>query len=337
MDTGFVAQPVRIRRYAAVLMALALGLLAPRAAHAQRAEGSFQRSVTVSASAEVDVVAGSGSIEVRQGAAGRVDVSARIRADGQWGWRRSPLSPAERVRQIEANPPVEQRGNTVRIGYIAEEALRDSVSVSYVVTVPPGTTLRTSTGSGSQDMDVDGSVEARSGSGSLKIRRAGELRANTGSGGVTADTVTGSLTVTTGSGSIRIAGVGGAIAARTGSGGIEITQTGRGDVHVSSNSGTVRVLGIRGGVDASTSSGGLHLQGEMAANWRLSASSGHVTVDLPKGQRFELDANSNSGHIDVGFPITVQGRVDRRSVRGAVDGGGPLLHVRTSSGGISIQ
>jgi hypothetical protein len=58
-----------------------------------------------------------------------------------------------------------------------------------VVTVPPGTTLRTSTGSGSQDIDVDGSVEARSGSGSLKIRRAGELRTNTGSGGVVADAV----------------------------------------------------------------------------------------------------------------------------------------------------
>jgi hypothetical protein len=336
MTTGFT-HPVRIRRYAAALTALAVGVLAPRAAHAQRAEGSFQRSVTVTASADVDVVAGSGSIEVRQGAAGRVEISGRIRADGQWGWRPSQLSPAERVRQLEANPPVEQRGNTVRIGYIAQDALRNSVSVSYVVTVPPGTTLRTNTGSGSQEIDVDGSVEARSGSGSLKIRRAGELRANTGSGGITADTVTGALTATAGSGSIRIASVGGAIAARTASGGIEITQAGRGDVHVSSSSGTVRVRGIHGGLDASTSSGGLDVQGEMSASWRLSASSGHVRVDLPKGQRFTLDANSSSGHIDVDFPMTVQGRVDRRSVRGAIDGGGPLLHVRTSSGGISIQ
>ena len=73
-------------------MVLAVGVLPPRAAHAQRAEGSFQRSVTVTASAEVDVVAGSGSIEVRQGAAGRVDISARIRTDAQWG-RRSAAQP----------------------------------------------------------------------------------------------------------------------------------------------------------------------------------------------------------------------------------------------------
>jgi DUF4097 and DUF4098 domain-containing protein YvlB len=75
----------------------------------------------------------------------------------------------------------------------------------------------------------------------------------------------------------------------------------------------------------------------MAADWRLSASSGHVTVELPRGQRFDLDATSTSGHIDVDFPVKVTGRVERRSIRGPVGGGGPLLRVRTSSGGISIH
>ena len=95
--------------------------------------------------------------------------------------------------------------------------------------------------------------------------------------------------------------------------------------------------GVRGAVDASTSSGGLHIEGEMAADWRLSASSGHVTVDLPRSQQFALDANSTSGHIDVDFPITLPGRADRKSIRGSVGSGGPLLRVRTSSGGISIR
>ena len=328
---------MRVWRNAAAVVALTVGIAAPRAVHAQRAEGAFQKTLTVSGPADVDVVTGSGSIEIRQGAAGRVDVSARIRANDGWGWRRTQLSPEERVRRIEANPPVQQEGTKVRIGYITQEELRDSVSVSYVVTVPPGATLRTNSGSGSQDVDVDGSIDAHSGSGSLKIRRAGAVRASTGSGSVTAETITTAFQATTGSGSIQVARVGGAITARTGSGSIEITQTGSGDVNVSSNSGSVRVHGVRGGVSASTSSGGLHIDGEMAAEWRLSASSGHVTVDLPKSQRFDLDANSSSGHIDVDFPMTLPGRSDRRSIRGAVGGGGPLLHVRTSSGGISIQ
>src|SRR5262245_49955407 len=321
----------------AFAVVLTVGVLAPSAAYAQRAEGSFQKTVTVAGPADLDVTSGSGCIEVRQGAAGRVEVSGRIQASDGWGLRRPQLSAGERVRRLEANPPVEQKGNPVRIGYIAPAELRENVSVSYVVTVPPGATVRTNTGSGSQAIDVDGSVDAHSGSGSLKITRAGGLRASTGSGGVTADTITAAFHATTGSGSIHARSVAGAITAKTGSGGIAITQTARGDVNVSSSSGTVRVHGVRGRVDASTSSGGLYIEGEMAADWRLSASSGRVTVDLPRGQRFELDANSNSGHIDVDFPIKVSGRIDRRTVRGAVDGGGPLLHVRTSSGGISIQ
>ena len=320
----------------AAVVVLTAGVLAPQSAHAQRAEGSFQRTVTVTGSADVDVVSGSGSIEVREGTAGRVEISGRINANDGWG-RRSQLSAEERVRRLEATPPVEQRGNVVRIGHITQEELRDAVSISYVVTVPPGAMLRTKTGSGSQDIDVDGTVEAHSGSGSLRIRRAGALRASTGSGGVTAESIAAAFHATTGSGSIRVASSGGPITAKTGSGGIEITQTGRGDVAVSSSSGTVRVRGVRGGVDASTSSGGLHIAGEMAADWRLSASSGRVTVDLPRDQRFDLDATTTSGRIDVDFPVTVTGRAERRSIRGPVGGGGPLLRVRTSSGGISIQ
>ena len=75
----------------------------------------------------------------------------------------------------------------------------------------------------------------------------------------------------------------------------------------------------------------------MARDWRLSTASGSVTVDVPSNQGLELDANTGSGRIDVDFPITVSGTIGKRSLRGSARGGGPLLHVRTSSGGISIQ
>jgi hypothetical protein len=75
----------------------------------------------------------------------------------------------------------------------------------------------------------------------------------------------------------------------------------------------------------------------MAREWRLSSSSGHITVDVPANQGLELDANSNSGNINVDFPVSVSGTIGKHSLRGSVRGGGPLLHVRTSSGGISIQ
>ena len=99
----------------------------------------------------------------------------------------------------------------------------------------------------------------------------------------------------------------------------------------------MRVRGVQGGLRASTTSGSLAIEGQPAGEWRLSSSSGHVTVDVPSSQGFELDANTGSGHIDVDFPITVSGTIGRRALRGAARGGGPLLYVRTGSGGISIR
>ena len=305
---------------------------------AQRAEGSFEKTLTVGQQPDIEIMSGSGSIEVRQGSAGRVEVRARVRA-GDWGWSRSGLSAQERVKRIEANPPVEQQGSTVRIGEIKDPDVRDGVSISYDVTVPPGSVLRSKSGSGSQQIEgVDGQLVVSSGSGSLTVRRSGgRVRASTGSGGITVHDVGGALEASTGSGSIDGTGVKGPITARTSSGSIEITQTGGGDVEASSSSGSIKVRGVQGGVRASTTSGSLAIEGQMARDWRLSSSSGHVTVNVPASQGFELDASSSSGRINTDFPITVSGTIGKHALRGAARGGGPLLHVRTSSGGISIQ
>ena len=326
------------RRHSAAVIVVAAMLMTACTVEAQRVEGSFEKTLTVEQQTDVEIMSGSGSIEVRQGTAGRVEIRARIRA-GDWGWSRSGLSAQERVKRVEANPPVEQQGNTVRIGDIKDPDLRDGVSISYDVTVPPGTALRSKSGSGSQRIEgVDGDLVVSTGSGSVNVRRSGgRVRASTGSGGVTAQDVGGAFEASTGSGSIDGTGVKGPISARTSSGSIEVTQTGGGDVEASSSSGSIKVRGVQGAVRASTTSGSLAIEGQMARDWRLSSSSGHVTVSVPANQGFELDASSSSGRIDTDFPITVSGTIGKHALRGAARGGGPLLHVRTSSGGISIQ
>jgi len=325
-------------RHNAAVIVVAAMLMTACTVEAQRVEGSFEKTLTVGQQTDVEIMSGSGSIEVRQGTVGRVEIRARVRA-GDWGWSRSGLSAQERVKRIEARPPVEQQGNTVRIGDIKDADLRDGVSISYDVTVPPGTALRSKSGSGSQRIEgVDGDLVVSTGSGSVNVRRSGgRVRASTGSGGVTAQDVGGAFEASTGSGSIDGMGVKGPISARTSSGSIEVTQTGGGDVEASSSSGSIKVRGVQGGVRASTTSGSLAIEGQMARDWRLSSSSGHVTVSVPSNQGFELDASSSSGRIDTDFPITVSGTIGKHALRGAARGGGPLLHVRTSSGGISIQ
>ena len=51
---------------------------------AQRAEGSFQRTLTVNGPPEIEIVTGSGRIEVRQGPAGRIEITGRIQASDGW-------------------------------------------------------------------------------------------------------------------------------------------------------------------------------------------------------------------------------------------------------------
>jgi len=313
--------------------------LAPAAAAAQTVEGSFRRSLTVSGQADIEVETGSGRIEVRQGPAGQVEINGRIRASNSWGgWNRSRLSPEERVRRIEASPPIQQAGSVIRVGHIEDEELRNGVSVSYTLTIPANSKLVSKTGSGSQLIEgVRGQVQSTAGSGSIVAREVGALSASTGSGSITADRVEGSFRASTGSGAIEATGVTGAITAKTGSGGIDVAQTGDGNVDVSSSSGTVNVRGVRGALRGSTTSGGLHVQGEPRGEWLLETSSGGVRVDVPDGAGFELDARTSSGGIDVDMPVSVVGAIGRRSLRGSVRGGGPRLEVRTSSGSIKIR
>jgi hypothetical protein len=327
-------------RLGRVMLAVTIAALVPASASAQRAEGSFERTLTVGATPEVEISAGSGRIEVRAGSSNRVEITARIRA-GDWGsgwFGRSGLSPEERVRRVQEKPPVDQSGNRIRIGYFSSEEWREGVSISFTIAVPAGANVVARTGSGSQQIEaVAGSVESHAGSGSLTLRGIGTgLRASTGSGSITVDGVRGAFHATSGSGSIRGTGIAGAMTAKTSSGGIDLEQAGSGEVDVSSSSGTVRVRGVRGGLQASTSSGGLIVEGALASGWRLSASSGSIRIDLPRDQGFDLDATTGSGSIKVDFPVTVTGTAGRRSLQGSAQGGGPLLRVRTSSGGISI-
>ena len=180
-------------------LALAWFALAPQAA-AQTAEGSFERTLRVTGPVELDVRSGSGRIRVIAGAGDTVRIAARLRADNAW----FSGDATARIREIEKNPPVEQTGNSIRLGRFADETIARNISISYDVTVPARTTVNARTGSGSIDIgDVSGPVDANTGSGSITVGRvAAAVTASTGSGSI-AVTGAGSLNARTGSGSIR--------------------------------------------------------------------------------------------------------------------------------------
>jgi hypothetical protein len=301
-------------------------------AHAA-ARGSFQRTLTVTGPVDLDVSTGAGDIDVRSGAVGSVQVTGRIKVSG-WG-----DNGEEKVRRLEQNPPVEQNGNSIRIGYIQDPELRHNVSIDYQIVVPQATNLTSHTGSGDQKIDgIKGPLEARSGSGDMHISSIGSrVEAHTGSGTLQMSSINGDVRARTGSGNIQGDGVAGGFDAETGSGDVGLRQTASGEVRVRTGSGGVDLHGVRSMVNADTGSGDVDIEGTPGGEWRLSAGSGTIKLRIPREAGFDLDASTSSGDIELSHSVAVSGNISRHSIHGKAGNGGSLVEVRTGSGNIEIE
>ena len=323
---------MKLKRYFLPLAAMLLA--ASLFASADSARGSFNRTLSVSDMVNVDIRTGSGNITLRSGNSGTVSIVARINARGSDG-----MNADEKVRIIEANPPIVQSGNTIRIGQFDRRELRQNVSISYELVVPESTHLVARTGSGNETIrGITGPVNIESGSGTLSlINIGGELKASTGSGDIHLDQIRGPVKVNTGSGEIRAQGVSGEFTASTGSGDVTMRQNSPGAVRVGTGSGNILLNGINGELRADTGSGDINAQGTVSRPWRLHTGSGGVRLRLPSSLGYDLDARTDSGSIHVQQPITMQGSISRSHVQGKVLGGGALLELETGSGDIRID
>jgi len=165
-------------------------------------EGRFDRSLSVNGPVDLNIRTGAGGIRIDTGPTNSVHVIARIRVNG---WFEG--DPERRVKQIEANPPIQQDGNRIRIGPVGDNELYQHVSIEYELTVPEATSVYSAAGSGGQTIrNVRGPVHATAGSGGIRI-----------------DGTQGDVHVTAGSGGIRLTGIRGAVVARVGSGGITLS------------------------------------------------------------------------------------------------------------------
>jgi DUF4097 and DUF4098 domain-containing protein YvlB len=248
------------------------------AAQSERARGTFERTLTVNGPVELNVRTGSGNIDIRTGTGDRVQVTGRISASSRDG-----VDAAERVRRVEAAPPITQAGNVIRIGDTNDDPNYRNVSISYELVVPANTRLNAQTGSGNQTIgSVDGAVRTQTGSGNIRIQRTGgSLHAQTGSGNIDADSV------------------GGEVHAQTGSGSVEVRQIARGDVMVQTGSGSVTLtlpqdagytLNAQTGSGSISTSQPLTVQGRIARN--------HVTGTVRGGGNM-VHVRTGSGSIDI--------------------------------------
>lgn len=312
------------RRYILVtLMAVVIALIAPVSAFSA-VRGSFQRTLQVNGTVDLQVLTHSGDINVQAGPAGTVSIRAKIHSgnNGLMEMLGGGVSDPT-IHNIEQNPPIRQTGNMVKIDYPGYK----NVSIDYDITVPADTRLKIDTGSGNQTVrGLQGGATLHAGSGDLRL-----------------DDLNGAVHVETGSGNISANGLAGAFEARAGSGDINVGLNGGGTVRAHTGSGDVRLRGINGELFAETGSGDVIAEGKIAGGWTVHTGSGDVNVRLPGNSSYEVELSTSSGTLTVNDPVTttVQGKVNeggnRHHMAGKVRNGGPTLRVSTGSGDVKID
>jgi DUF4097 and DUF4098 domain-containing protein YvlB len=208
---------------------VAVAALGLAASTALASEATFERTLTVSGQVQLSVATGSGNIHLTRGAGNQVHIFGKVKA----GWGVSEA----RVKEIAANPPIEQTGNIVRIGSHHENL--HNISIDYEIQAPENALLEA--GSGSGDITVDGVGE--------------------------------NAKISTGSGNIHATGLHGGFSVSTGSGDIYAEQTGAGDVKATTGSGNMELRNLHGGLRRQNGfrghQGGWNADGGLEAGDRL--------------------------------------------------------------------
>ncbi len=260
------------------------------------AEASFDRTLSVGSSPIVYVFTGSGSIHISPGSENQMHIAGHVKSNGGWFG-----GSEDRVKQIAANPPINQNGNVIHIGKKDDDWMRN-IAIDYEITLPRGA-----------------DVNAGSGSGDLRINE-----------------VAGGLKASTGSGSIEAQGIGGAVALDTGSGDIRAGLMNPSSTKAETGSGSIRIKGVKGSLKAGTGSGDIEIEGQPTSDWKLETGSGGVTL-MTGGAKFTLDASTGSGSVRSDPPISTHGSLEKQHVMGDINGGGPTVRVETGSGDIRIK
>jgi DUF4097 and DUF4098 domain-containing protein YvlB len=273
-------------------LSIAVAALAFAALPALASEANFERTLNVNGKVELTVNTGSGNIHLTRGSGNQVHVVGHVKSN--WG------ESADRVREIAANPPIEQTGNIIHIGLRHENY--HNISIEYEIQAPEDTFL-----------------DAGSGSGNVTDEGVGE-----------------NAKLSTGSGNIHATGLRGGFKVDTGSGDIYAEGSGDGDVKAQTGSGNIELKEVHGGLRAGTGSGDIKVNGDPQSDWKLETGSGSVEM-WPGNSGFTLDASTGSGSVHTDGEMTVQGSFDRHHITGKVHGGGPTVRVSTGSGDIRVH
>jgi DUF4097 and DUF4098 domain-containing protein YvlB len=181
-----------------------------------------------------------------------------------------------------------------------------------------------------------GALEVSTVSGDIQASDVASARFRTVSGDVRLNQAKGPLSVHTTSGEIDVSGGTDSLSLASVSGGIRVDGAPRGVV-AQSTSGDVTIGPAAGVVRTETSSGDVRVElRSPLGRAEISTASGDIEVDLGGTLGCSLDMRTSNGTLDTDVPLEVQ-TVSRRMVTGIVRRGTAPVHLRSSSGDITVR
>jgi DUF4097 and DUF4098 domain-containing protein YvlB len=294
--------------------------------------GSFDRSYSVSGPIRMELTNASGNVDIAGSADGKVHVHGEVRVSGM-GFG----NPQKRLDDTVANPPIEQKGGTIRVG--REMSNLRNISIAYTIQVPHDTEVSATVASGAQTIrGVRGPVKVQAASGSIRVEKIDrDAQLTTASGSVSASDVGDDVRISTASGSVSVSNTKGDVRVNALAGVIQVVRPG-GRVEAETASGAVEIQGASNDVKAHAASGRVTVQGNPGANsyWELKTVSGGVHLRVPATANFHLSAQAVSGEIRADIPIVIEEQ-GKHSLRARMGNGGARVEVQTVSGEIRVS
>jgi DUF4097 and DUF4098 domain-containing protein YvlB len=320
------------RRLAAPIALIAVSVVLGACGLGSSANGSFTRSLNVSGAIRLELANAAGDVLINGSADGKVHVRADVRSSGI-----SFTNPQKRIDELVANPPVEQVGDTIRIG--KDLTRLRNIIVSYAIEVPRETEVTTSVVSGSQTIrGVRGPLKVVAVSGAIHVERIDRYaQLATVSGSIDASDMGDDVRISSASGKVTLANISGDVSINAVSGAVRVTKLG-GRVQVTTATGSIEVAGAKNDVMIHAASGHVTLQGDPGTNsyWNLNTVSGPVQLSVPHTTNFHLSAEAVSGEIRTDIPIVIEEQ-GKHSLRARVGDGGGRIEVHTVTGAIRLS
>jgi len=141
------------------------------------------------------------------------------------------------------------------------------------------------------------------------------------------------------SGDVEIHDIGGQVSARSASGDITVSNLAS-SLDAFTASGDIDAKDLTGDVSLGTDSGSVDASFDRMTSVhevRLDSASGDLSITVPRGAGFTIDASTSSGSMDSNLKLPIQERDSGATVHAQVGSGGANVQLETSSGDIDVK